>query len=33
MADANYIRGFRELGLKDVPLVGGKTASLGELYK
>ena len=27
MADANYIRGFRELGLKDVPLVGGKTAS------
>ena len=32
MADANYIRGFRELGLKDVPLVGGKTASLGELY-
>jgi pyruvate, water dikinase len=32
MADANYIRGFQELGLKDVPLVGGKTASLGELY-
>ena len=32
MAEANYIRGFRELRLKDVPLVGGKTASLGELY-
>ena len=27
-----YIRWFRELGMKDVPLVGGKTASLGELY-
>jgi pyruvate,water dikinase len=28
----DYIRWFRELGIKDVPLVGGKTASLGELY-
>jgi hypothetical protein len=23
----NYIRWFHELGMKDVPLVGGKTAS------
>jgi pyruvate, water dikinase len=29
---ANYIRSFLELGLNDVGLVGGKTASLGELY-
>jgi len=27
-----YIRWFSEIGIKDVPLVGGKTASLGELY-
>jgi pyruvate,water dikinase len=27
-----YIRSFLELGLNDVGLVGGKTASLGELY-
>src|SRR5450756_2071337 len=29
---ANYIRSFLEIGLGDVGLVGGKTASLGELY-
>jgi pyruvate,water dikinase len=28
-----YIRLFRDLGMKDVPLVGGKTASLGEMYR
>ena len=28
----NYIRWFREIRLADVPLVGGKNASLGELY-
>lgn len=28
-----YIRWFDELGLDDVPLVGGKNASLGELYR
>jgi phosphoenolpyruvate synthase/pyruvate phosphate dikinase len=28
---ANYIRSFLEIGLNDVGLVGGKTASLGEL--
>ena len=27
-----YIRPFLEIGLQDVSLVGGKTASLGELY-
>jgi len=29
---ARYIRSFLEIGLHDVGLVGGKTASLGELY-
>jgi pyruvate,water dikinase len=28
-----FIRWFHELGLADVPLVGGKNASLGELYR
>ena len=27
-----YVRWFKDLRLKDVPLVGGKNASLGELY-
>jgi pyruvate,water dikinase len=30
---AAYIRWFEDLGLGDVPTVGGKTASLGELYR
>ena len=30
---ARYIRFFREIGLDDVPLVGGKNASLGEMYQ
>jgi pyruvate,water dikinase len=29
---SEYIRSFLEIGLHDVGLVGGKTASLGELY-
>ena len=29
---SGYIRSFLEIGLQDVGLVGGKTASLGELY-
>ena len=33
MAAAAYVRAFEELGLADVPLVGGKNASLGELYR
>ena len=32
MGARRYIRLFSEIGLDDVPLVGGKTASLGELY-
>ncbi|WP_414473891.1 phosphoenolpyruvate synthase [Microvirga sp. M2] len=28
-----FIRFFRDIGLNDVPLVGGKNASLGELYR
>ena len=31
--DYRYIRWFRELGIEDVPLVGGKNASLGEMYR
>jgi pyruvate,water dikinase len=27
-----YVRWFKDIRLEDVPLVGGKTASLGELY-
>ena len=27
-----YVRWFEDIRLKDVPEVGGKTASLGELY-
>ncbi|RIA56010.1 phosphoenolpyruvate synthase [Dichotomicrobium thermohalophilum] len=33
MPTARYIRWFSELGLDDVPLVGGKNASIGELYR
>ncbi len=29
----HYIRWFSELGIGDVPLVGGKNASLGEMYQ
>jgi len=28
-----YIRFFKDLGMNDVPLVGGKTASIGEMYR
>ncbi|MFI3157968.1 MAG: phosphoenolpyruvate synthase [Methylococcaceae bacterium] len=30
---ANYIRWFNELTIEDIPLVGGKNASLGEMYR
>ena len=33
MQGYKYIRRFRELGIDDVPLVGGKNASLGEMYQ
>ncbi len=29
----NYIRWFNELNIEDIPLVGGKNASLGEMYR
>jgi pyruvate,water dikinase len=28
----SYIKWFRDIGIKEVPLVGGKTASLGEMF-
>ena len=33
MQQFEYIRRFRELGIEDVALVGGKNASLGEMYQ
>ncbi len=33
MSQAQYIRFFDEVGIDDVPLVGGKNASLGEMYR
>ena len=33
MAEARYVRWLGELSMADVPLVGGKNASLGELYR
>ena len=33
MSTPEYIRWFGELGIDDVALVGGKNASLGELYR
>ncbi len=30
---ANYIRWFNALTIEDIPLVGGKNASLGEMYR
>jgi len=30
---SNYIRWFKEIGIEDVPTVGGKNASLGEMYR
>ena len=31
-SEANYVRWFGDIELRDVGPVGGKTASLGELY-
>ncbi len=31
--DYQYIRFFNEIGIEDIPLVGGKNASLGEMYQ
>lgn len=32
-ADSKFIRPFRDIGMNDVALVGGKNASLGEMYR
>ena len=32
-AGARYVRFFNEIGIEDVPLVGGKNASLGEMFR
>jgi pyruvate, water dikinase len=33
MEMGKYVRFFEEFGIEDVPLVGGKNASLGEMYR
>jgi pyruvate,water dikinase len=33
MTEFEYVRFFEEFGIADVPLVGGKNASLGEMYR
>ena len=33
MSTPRYIRWFDQIGIGDVPLVGGKNASLGEMYR
>lgn len=33
MSGFNYVRFFDEIGIGDVPLVGGKNASLGEMFQ
>ena len=30
--DKQFVLWFKDLGIEDVPLVGGKNASLGEMY-
>jgi len=31
--DRKFILWFHEIGIDDIPLVGGKNASLGEMYR
>ncbi|MCM1985907.1 phosphoenolpyruvate synthase [Methanococcoides seepicolus] len=33
MGDSKYIRWFEEIRIEDIPSVGGKNASLGEMYR
>ena len=33
MGDSKYIRWFEEIRIEDIPAVGGKNASLGEMYR
>ncbi len=32
-SDSSLVRWFQDIGIEDVPLVGGKNASLGEMYR
>ncbi len=32
MEEKNFVKWFSEVGINDVPLVGGKNAALGEMY-
>ncbi|MGA2037211.1 MAG: PEP/pyruvate-binding domain-containing protein, partial [Acidimicrobiales bacterium] len=33
MGQFSYVRFFEEIGIGDIPLVGGKNASLGEMFR
>jgi pyruvate, water dikinase len=33
MIEENFIKWFSEVGIEDVPIVGGKNAALGEMYR
>ena len=33
MTSYKYIKFFNQIGIKDIPVVGGKNASLGEMYQ
>jgi pyruvate,water dikinase len=33
MPEQNFIKWYNEVGIEDVPIVGGKNAALGEMYK
>ena len=33
MSTSGYVRFFEDFGIDDVPLVGGKNASLGEMFQ
>ena len=32
MAEENFVKWYSEVGIADVPSVGGKNAALGEMY-
>lgn len=32
MEKENFVKWYSEVGIKDVPSVGGKNAALGEMY-
>ncbi|HVA48870.1 MAG TPA: PEP/pyruvate-binding domain-containing protein [Pirellulales bacterium] len=33
LTQTEYVRWFADIGLEDIPSVGGKNASLGEMYQ